>query len=211
MDLLEFITQFSNKPKKHGDIWIYILIRLNQKTHISELLSFHKISKATLYRIFSLYNCDIKHNSGIIKILIKNCCIYSESSIIKKEVNKSNLQNKNKDLKLEIKSEDIYEIIINYLNQQSGKKYSSTSSTYRNLINSRIKEGYKVDDFKKVIDIKCKKWLKTSMEDYIRPQTLFSNKFEGYINETIIEEKKSIDKANDTINKAKQFDWKLNN
>jgi uncharacterized phage protein (TIGR02220 family) len=211
MDLLEFITQFSSKPKKHGDVWIYILTRTNQKTHISELLSFHNISKATLYRIISLYNCDIKHNSSLIKIIIKNKYIFSESTIEKKELNKPNFTNKNKDIKLDIESKNIYEIIIDYLNKQSGKKYSSNSSTYKNLINSRLKDGYKIDDFKRVIDIKCKKWLNTSMEDYLRPQTLFSNKFEGYINETLNEVKTSLDKSNDTINKAKQFDWKLNN
>lgn len=211
MDLLEFITQFSNKPKKHGDVWIYILIRLNQKTHISELLSFHNISKSTLYRIFSLYNCDIKHNSSLIKIIIKNKYIFSRSNIKIKELNKPIFNNKNNDIKLDIESKNKYEIIIDYLNEQSGKKYSSNSSTNKNLINSRLKDGYKIDDFKRVIDIKCKKWLNTSMEDYLRPQTLFSNKFEGYMNETLNEEKNSLDKANDTINKAKQFDWKLNN
>ena len=47
------------------------------------------------------------------------------------------------------------------------------------------------------------------MEDYLRPQTLFSNKFEGYINETLNNKKDTVDKANETISKAKQFNWEF--
>ena len=94
---------------------------------------------------------------------------------------------------------------------QSGKKFSYKSNATIKFIDSRLKEKYILDDFKKVIDIKCTKWLNTSMEDYIRPQTLFSNKFEGYINESLVSvnnnKKDTVDKANETINKAKQFDW----
>ena len=97
--------------------------------------------------------------------------------------------------------------IISYLNNKSGKRFSYKNQQTKKYINARIKEGYILDDFKKVIDIKCLKWLNSSMEDYLRPQTLFSNKFEGYINETLKTKKDTVDKANETINKAKQFDW----
>ena len=41
------------------------------------------------------------------------------------------------------------------------------------------------EDFYKVINIKSKQWLNTDMEKYLRPVTLFSNKFEGYLNEEV--------------------------
>ena len=41
------------------------------------------------------------------------------------------------------------------------------------------------EDFYKVINIKSKQWLNTEMEKYLRPETLFSNKFEGYLNEEV--------------------------
>jgi len=46
-----------------------------------------------------------------------------------------------------------------------------------------LKEGFTVDDFKKVIDIKASHWLNTDMEMYLRTQTLFGTKFETYLNE----------------------------
>ena len=40
------------------------------------------------------------------------------------------------------------------------------------------------DDFKKVIDVKSLEWNKDpKMCKYLRPETLFGNKFEGYLNE----------------------------
>ena len=44
-----------------------------------------------------------------------------------------------------------------------------------------------------MIDKKCKEWLKTEFEKYLRPETLFSNKFEGYLNQT--ETQKEISKS----------------
>ena len=47
-----------------------------------------------------------------------------------------------------------------------------------------MKEGFTLEDFKTVIDIKTKKWLHDDkMRDFLRPKTLFSTNFEGYLNE----------------------------
>ena len=73
--------------------------------------------------------------------------------------------------------------IINHLNSKTGSKYRVSSAKTKSLIKARLKEGYTVDDFEKVIDIKCDEWLNTSMSKYLRPETLFSNKFESYLNQ----------------------------
>lgn len=74
--------------------------------------------------------------------------------------------------------------IIEYLNQKSGKSFMATTKATQSLINARLKEGFTIDDFKKVIDIKVKKWnTDPKMQDYIRPSTLFGTKFESYLNE----------------------------
>ena len=39
------------------------------------------------------------------------------------------------------------------------------------------------EDFCKVIDNKCSVWLDTERSIYLRPMTLFGNKFESYLNE----------------------------
>lgn len=82
-----------------------------------------------------------------------------------------------------IKNIDIYSEVIDYLNHKVGSSYRSTTKTNRNLIKARLNEGFKIEDFKKVIDIKTKEWQGTQFEQYLRPQTLFSNKFEGYLNQ----------------------------
>ena len=80
---------------------------------------------------------------------------------------------------------NIYSSVINYLNEKTertGKeKYSSTSTKTQKLIKARLREKYELEDFKTVIDKKCKEWLGTDMEKYLRPETLFGNKFESYL------------------------------
>lgn len=79
--------------------------------------------------------------------------------------------------------EYIYSPVIEYLNLKTNKSYRSTSKKTQSLIDARTNEGYSVDDFKKVIDIKTIQWLNTEFENYLRPETLFGTKFESYLNE----------------------------
>ena len=80
---------------------------------------------------------------------------------------------------------NIYSSVIDYLNEKTertGKeKYSPTSTKTQKLIKARLREKYEPEDFKIVIDKKCKEWLGTDMEKYLRPETLFGNKFESYL------------------------------
>jgi uncharacterized phage protein (TIGR02220 family) len=80
-------------------------------------------------------------------------------------------------------SEDIKKIV-DYLNEVAGKNYKSSTKATQQHIKARLNEGYVFQDFKIVIDRKCRKWLGTQMEDYLRPETLFGSKFEGYLNES---------------------------
>lgn len=73
--------------------------------------------------------------------------------------------------------------ILDYLNNKLSANYKSTSKKTQSLVRARLNEGYTVDDFEKVIDVKCNEWLNTSMSKYLRPETLFSNKFESYLNQ----------------------------
>lgn len=77
-----------------------------------------------------------------------------------------------------------YEDIVSYLNEKAGKSYKHKTAKTRTLINARFKDGFTIDDFKQVIDIKTAQWLTDSnMNQYLRPETLFGTKFEGYLNE----------------------------
>ena len=82
------------------------------------------------------------------------------------------------------------EQIIFYLNTEAKKNYKVNTPLTRRLINARLKEGYSLEDFKKVIDIKVREWLGKftkdgkDMGDWLRPQTLFGTKFESYLNQS---------------------------
>ncbi|RKW26508.1 MAG: replication protein [Granulicatella sp.] len=81
---------------------------------------------------------------------------------------------------------DEHKNVIDYLNQKAGTRYECNSSKTITLLNTLFRKGYSVDDMKKVIDIKCKEWLpQETMRKYLRPRTLFSNKFEDYLNQEV--------------------------
>lgn len=71
---------------------------------------------------------------------------------------------------------------IAYLNQVTEKNFQFVEKNTK-LINSRLLEGYKLEDFKTVVDIKFDEWKGTEMAKYIRPETLFGTKFDGYLNQ----------------------------
>lgn len=76
------------------------------------------------------------------------------------------------------------EKIIDYLNSKLGTSYRANASKNKRLIDARLNEGYQLADFKKVIDHKYADWHDDQrMSKYLRPETLFGTKFEGYLNE----------------------------
>lgn len=82
-----------------------------------------------------------------------------------------------------IKDSSIYKQVIDYLNKQANTSYKHESKKTQQLINSKTKEGFSLNDFIKVIDNKCSDWKGTEWEKYLRPETLFGNKFENYLNQ----------------------------
>lgn len=72
--------------------------------------------------------------------------------------------------------------IIAHLNAVGGTDFKPGSQTTRRLIKARWNEGHSLDDFLAVIDHKGEEWLgDEKMNQYFRPQTLFSAKFESYL------------------------------
>lgn len=98
--------------------------------------------------------------------------------IIKDSLNNNSL-NKNKDLRSIVKE------VIDYLNSSCNKKFKVNCKTTCKLIDKLIGEGYRVSDFKKVIDTKSTEWIGTKFWEYIRPSTLFGEKFYDYVKEEI--------------------------
>ncbi len=89
--------------------------------------------------------------------------------------------------------------IVDYLNKKLGSKYSYKSKKTQDCIKARFNEidGLTVEDFYTVIDKQYQKWSGTEMAQYLRPETLFGNKFESYLNAPM-NRKKSQSKSYDT-------------
>ncbi len=99
-----------------------------------------------------------------------------------KEHQKNTINNDNNDNK---DNKDIYKYIVEYLNERTNKNFRYSTKATQRFIDARLNEGFTLDDFKKVIDIKANQWTGSSMESYLRPQTLFGTKFESYLNEEV--------------------------
>ena len=105
------------------------------------------------------------------------------------------LTSKDKDNDKDIISskEDIYNVdqvdpvseIVDYLNEKTQSNFKAKTDNTKKAIMARLKEGYTVEDFKKVIDDKVKDWADDAeMRGYLRPSTLFRpSNFEAYLNE----------------------------
>ena len=91
---------------------------------------------------------------------------------------------------------NIYIDIVEYLNKKANKNYKHNSDKTRRFIDARLNEGFTLEDFKKVIDNKCRSWLNDErMNQYLRPETLFGTKFEAYLNETPVSVKDISEKV----------------
>ena len=77
-----------------------------------------------------------------------------------------------------------YSEIIDFLNEATGKQFKATGDATRRHINARWNEGHRIEAFKQVITNKAGQWKHDpDMAIYLRPETLFGNKFESYLNE----------------------------
>lgn len=93
----------------------------------------------------------------------------------------------NKEYKVDnYKNKEIYNRIISRLNEKANKKYKSYTKKTICCIKARLQEGFTEEDFYTVIDTKCNEWLyNDTMNQYLRPETLFGPKFEKYLNQNI--------------------------
>ncbi|MDU5106945.1 conserved phage C-terminal domain-containing protein [Clostridium sp.] len=99
--------------------------------------------------------------------------------------------------------------IINYLNSKVGVMYKASNTKTINLVKSRLKDGFTIEDFKTVIDKKVKAWKGTIFEQYLTPFTLFGEKFEVYLNQNIVKEEYNngyINTKSYVTNKKLKFD-----
>ena len=86
------------------------------------------------------------------------------------------------DIKSHESDTDVPLSLISYLNQKTGSSYKVDADITGRII-SLFGQGYSVDDMRTVIDRKCAEWCDDEkMRSYLRPSTLFGDKFAEYLN-----------------------------
>ena len=128
-------------------------------------------------------------------------CETQDVNLAKRQTNKNN-PNENKEKKNKNENIEIYTRICSYLNKKAGTNYRPTRANTQRHIDARLAEGFTVDDFIKVIDVKCAEWSGTNMDKYLRPDTLFGSKFEDYLNQHAKQHRKQNQPPNDDDNEA---------
>ena len=164
-------------------VWVIVFAHLDESISLSLISQKVSLSKTHVLRI-------IRWGLDVLKELEVECQYASDKNGITVSVGKSAVKSnlpavatEVKEPKATRKNVELIGQIILYLNQKTNKNYSIEAKEAQKCIHARIAEGYSLQDFKKVIDIKVSKWLNTPQEDYLRPITLFGTKFNSYLNE----------------------------
>lgn len=83
----------------------------------------------------------------------------------------------------EEKNRKIYSNIIQHFNLKCDKSYKLDSEVFIDYIDALLTKGFSEQDIISVIDQKSKDWVNTKYAQYLRPSTLFGDKFEIYLND----------------------------
>lgn len=141
--------------------------------------------KCSIYK----YITDEEKDKTVFETIIKSkvetvkYCDIDNLNDVNEMYNKTDIVTHSETSNIENINKEIYINVIDYLNKKSNKRFKYNTNKTMSCIRARLNEGFELEDFYKVIDTKVEQWLNTDMEKFIRPATLFSNKFEGYLNE----------------------------
>jgi uncharacterized phage protein (TIGR02220 family) len=208
MELITFLKILKSKGNDYYDVWWNILFQLEQNPNI-KLSRRLDISKTQYYRIIRfgiktwenvIPNIPINFSNGNLSI---NSNFANKKQVVKPKTETSKNNEKNESA---INMNEVYDSIISYLNSKSNTNYQSTTKSYQSLINARFKSKFKIEDFYKVIDNKCAEWIGTDFQKFLRPETLFGNKFETYLNQQITK-KTNQEIAYDKVSEATKLGW----
>lgn len=90
--------------------------------------------------------------------------------------------------------------VIEHLNDVCGTNFRANGKQNREHVHARLADGFTKEDCFEVIDKMHEKWGNDpKMRDFLRPQTLFSTKFESYLNMPRGQPKTQSERANDVL------------
>lgn len=180
--------------------------KYSKKTKELLIMNWYKYNWTSSPKVRACIEKELKNlKNKEFKDYIYNICIpyiYGMDTHTQEEEEEEEEQSNNK-------NNQNYKYIIDYLNKKTSKNFKSTSKKTKTLINARINEGFSVEDFKTVINNKTTEWLNDKkMEQYLRPETLFGNKFESYLNQNSKKQETSenIETVDEYIEMSRRFE-----
>ena len=181
----EFFKKIAEKGKLHSRLWFYWLSEFVDEIFDETFIEKQEKLYPKISEIREIYLFGVQLLQQDFKIV-------------------NGKKKANKPVKKEIK--EMAEKVLDYLNEKSGSTFRLESNI--NIIAERIAEGFTISDFIIVIDKKIHDWKGTDYEKYIRPITLFSKKFENYLNGTkdgSESTKNNFSKFISSVERAKEF------
>ena len=174
----KFLHYLFEKPDRYVLVWAFILSKIRNNTCELDkryVMSKFKLNRTTFTRIVD-YGLKYNGEHSVNGIWTRNLLIIN----INKRVG-----GQKKNTSVQIIQPNVVEIItfLNNILQRNGKRgIKETNKSATTYINKRLNEGHTVDEFKDVM-LAQEKWLHDpKMHTYYRPSTLFSGKFEEYLN-----------------------------
>jgi uncharacterized phage protein (TIGR02220 family) len=233
MEIIDFINDLRKMGSVYYKIWLPIILQFHKEETVTIKLNMPlDIPKSTYYRIINygvtvfpnyvkLYSLSKNHKELILSINDERYIEYISKKTDLKESITETIQvepiqaepivekpkaPRKKATETSYPNE-VYEEIVNFLNEATGKNYKTNSVINRKFITQRLNDGFTIEDFKQVIAVKSTNWLGGKMEQFLRPETLFSNKFEAYLNENVVSNmpKSNLKNTYDQVNRATEF------
>ena len=233
MEIIDFINDLRKMGSVYYKIWLPIILQFHKEETVTIKLNVPlDIPKSTYYRIINygvtvfpnyvrLYSLSKNHKELILSINDERYIEYISKKADSKEAIIETIQaepiqaepivenpkaSRKKATETSYPNE-VYEEIVNFLNEATGKNYKTNSVINRKFITQRLNDGFTIEDFKQVIVVKSTNWLGGKMEQFLRPETLFSNKFEAYLNENVVSNIpiSNLKNTYDQVNLATEF------
>ena len=136
---------------------------------------------AKLINEYLLVKVDPKFKN--VSIISKNVDIFNENVSNSRQRKVKESKGKKSNIYCPAKAERIIKKTILYLNEKTGSDYKPDAKQTVDLIVKLLNRGYTAADLQKAIDNKYNEWNKTEYARYLRPSTLFGEKFDEYLNQ----------------------------
>ena len=187
---LQYLCEWTNSTRQG------VLKNLNELVDLGYILK-QESSPTNIYYVNKSFINDVNSvmadvnsvNKGV-NLVDESCKLSSHNNINNNINNKDNKYIKNKEINAKIES------IINYLNKICDTHFRTSTESSRKVIRRHLNEGFTENDFKKVVDSKFAEWGVNPKpfyngimsNEYLRPTTLFGDKFEAYLHEAELRE-----------------------